>query len=448
MPRSSLRSLHICLATVAITIAALASTHSALASDQIPGAKQTRPVALTNAVIHPVTGPVIERGTLVFSGGRITELGANVQPPNGSEIIDLQGKHVYPGLIEAHTQLGLTEISSTRATVDHTETGFINPSVAAHVAVNPDSELIPVTRANGVLAALTAPTGGLVSGQAAVLQLDGWTWEQMTIKPRAALVIDWPRVSSASRRSFGRTEGSEGERPENPVKQLRDLFTQARAYGKARAANPDAQRYDARLAAIHSVLENHTPLLVHADRLDQINSAVAFAVEQQTPLIIFGGYDAPECAALLRQYNVPVIVSAIHREPLRNHDDYDASFTLPERLRRAGVRFCISGSARSETWNARNLPWHAATAAAYGLPRDEALKSITLYPAQILGVADRLGSLEPGRDATLFVSTGDPLETEPQVTDAWIQGRRVDLSSRHSQLYRKYQEKYRQLAQP
>lgn len=448
MPRSSFRSLHICLATVAITIAALASTHSALASDQIPGAKQTRPVALTNAVIHPVTGPVIERGTLVFSGGRITELGANVQPPNGSEIIDLQGKHVYPGLIEAHTQLGLTEISSTRATVDHTETGFINPSVAAHVAVNPDSELIPVTRANGVLAALTAPTGGLVSGQAAVLQLDGWTWEQMTIKPRAALVIDWPRVSSASRRSFGRTEGSEGERPENPVKQLRDLFTQARAYGKARAANPDAQRYDARLAAIHSVLENHTPLLVHADRLDQINSAVAFAVEQQTPLIIFGGYDAPECAALLRQYNVPVIVSAIHREPLRNHDDYDASFTLPERLRRAGVQFCISGSARSETWNARNLPWHAATAAAYGLPRDEALKSITLYPAQILGVADRLGSLEPGRDATLFVSTGDPLETEPQVTDAWIQGRRVDLSSRHSQLYRKYQEKYRQLAQP
>ncbi|MEY3174524.1 MAG: hypothetical protein RLZZ436_2438 [Planctomycetota bacterium] len=448
MPRSSLRSLHICLATVAITIAALASTHSALASDQIPGAKQTRPVALTNAIIHPVTGPVIERGTLVFSGGRITELGANVQPPNGSEIIDLQGKHVYPGLIEAHTQLGLTEISSTRATVDHTETGFINPSVAAHVAVNPDSELIPVTRANGVLAALTAPTGGLVSGQAAVLQLDGWTWEQMTIKPRAALVIDWPRVSSASRRSFGRTEGSEGERPENPVKQLRDLFTQARAYGKARAANPDAQRYDARLAAIHSVLENHTPLLVHADRLDQINSAVAFAVEQQTPLIIFGGYDAPECAALLRQYNVPVIVSAIHREPLRNHDDYDASFTLPERLRRAGVQFCISGSARSETWNARNLPWHAATAAAYGLPRDEALKSITLYPAQILGVADRLGSLEPGRDATLFVSTGDPLETEPQVTDAWIQGRRVDLSSRHSQLYRKYQEKYRQLAQP
>lgn len=448
MPRILNSRLNYCLMAAAIAITAFTPVQPAMASDQIPGARQTRPVALTNAVIHPVTGPVIERGTLVFTAGRITELGPDVQPPNGAEIIDLQGKHVYPGLIEAHTQLGLTEISSTRATIDHTETGFINPSVAAHVAVNPDSELIPVTRANGVLAALTAPSGGLVSGQAAVLQLDGWTWEQMTLKPRAALVINWPRISAATRRSLTRSDNTEPASDENPVKQLRDLFAQARAYGKARAANPDAQRFDARLAAIHSVLENHTPLLVSADRLDQINSAVAFAVEQQTPLIIFGGYDAPDCAALLRQYNVPVIVSAIHREPLRNHDDYDASFTLPERLRQAGVRFCISGSARSETWNARNLPWHAATAAAYGLPRDEALKAITLYPAQILGVADRLGALEPGRDATLFVSTGDPLETEPQVTNAWIQGRRVDLSSKHSQLYQKYQEKYRQLAQP
>jgi len=448
MPRLLFCRFCFCLTAAAIAVASFSLPLTAAASDQIPGARQKRPVALTNAVIHPITGPVIDRGTLVFTDGRISELGPNVQPPNGAEVIDLQGKHVYPGLIEAHSQLGLTEISSTRATVDHTESGLFNPSVAAHVAVNPDSELIPVTRANGVLAALTAPSGGLISGQAAVLQLDGWTWEQMTLKPRAALVIDWPRISPSPRRSFARSDAPESAPAENPVKQLRDLFTQARAYGKARAANPDAQRFDARLQAIHTVLENHIPLLVHADRLDQINSAVAFAVEQQTPIIIFGGYDAPECAALLKQYNVPVIVSAIHREPLRNHDDYDASFTLPERLRQAGVRFCISGSARSETWNARNLPWHAATAAAYGLPRDEALKSITLYPAQILGVAERLGSLEPARDATLFVSTGDPLETDPQVTNAWIQGRRVDLSSRHSQLYQKYQEKYRQLTQP
>jgi imidazolonepropionase-like amidohydrolase len=424
---------------------AAAIIQPAFGSDQIPGPAQIRPVALTNAVIHTVSGPVIERGTLVFQSGRITELGPQVQPPAGAEIIDLQGRHIYPGLIEAHSQLGLTEISSTRATVDHTETGNINPSVAAHVAVNPDSELIPVTRANGVLVSLTAPSGGLISGRAAVIQLDGWTWEQMTIKPHAALVIQWPRMSS-SRRSFSRAESTETERPEDRVKQLRDLFIQARAYAKARAANPAAQRFDSRLAALQTCIENQTPLLVQADRLDQITSAVAFAVEQKMKLIIFGGYDAAECAPLLKQYDVPVIVSAIHREPLREHDDYDASFTLPERLRQAGVRFCISGSARSETWNARNLPWHAATAAAYGLPRDEALKSITLYPAQILGLQNRLGSLEPGRDATLFVSTGDPLETEPLVTHAWIQGRRVDLSSKHSRLYEKYQEKYRQIA--
>ena len=426
--------------------AALTAPAVAFASDQIPGPAQTRPVALTNAVIHTVAGPVIDRGTLVFNAGRITELGPQVQPPAGAEILDLQGRHIYPGLIEAHSQLGLTEISSTRATVDHTETGLLNPSVNAHVAVNPDSELIPVTRANGVLVALTAPSGGLLSGQAAVIQLDGWTWEQLTIKPHAALVIQWPRISSARRSTFARSDNSDSSPPEDRVKQLRDLFNQARAYGKARAANPLAQRFDSRLAALHKCITSQTPLLVQADRLDQITSAVAFAVEQQMKLIIFGGYDAADCAPLLKQYDVPVIVSAIHREPLREHDDYDASFTLPERLRAAGIRFCISGSARSETWNARNLPWHAATAAAYGLPRDEALKSITLYPAQILGLEDRLGSLQPGRDATLFVSTGDPLETEPQVTEAWIQGRRVDLSSKHSNLYRKYQEKYRQLA--
>ncbi|MEY2725433.1 MAG: hypothetical protein RLZZ458_1300 [Planctomycetota bacterium] len=428
-----------------LPVIAAALIQPTFGSDQIPGPAQVRPVALTNAVIHTVSGPVIERGTLIFQSGRITELGPQIQPPAGAEIIDLQGRHIYPGLIEAHSQLGLTEISSTRATIDHTETGNINPSVAAHVAVNPDSELIPVTRANGVLVSLTAPSGGLISGRAAVIQMDGWTWEQMTIKPHAALVIQWPRISSPGR-SFTRSESSEADRHEDRVKQLRDLFTQARAYAKARASNPSGQRFDSRLAALQSCIDNQTPLLVQADRLDQITSAVAFAVEQKMKLIIFGGYDAAACAPLLRQYDVPVIISAIHREPLREHDDYDASFTLPERLRQAGVRFCISGSARSETWNARNLPWQAATAAAYGLPRDEALKSITLYPAQILGLQNRLGSLEPGRDATLFVSTGDPLETEPTITHAWIQGRRVDLSSKHSRLFEKYQEKYRQLA--
>ena len=408
------------------------------ASDQIPGAPQKKPIALVNGVIHTVAGGVITEGTLVFAEGRITEMGTRLAPPAGAEIIDLNGQHVYPSLIESHSQLGLQELSSTRATLDGSEGGLLNPNVNANVAVNPDSELIPVTRANGVLIAVSAPSGGLVSGQASVMMMDGWTWEAMTLKSAAALVINWPSEP-------GTANGAENRN--SPARQIRDLFAQARQYLKARESDPLRQRFDIRLASLEPVLNGRVPLLINADSVAQIQAAVAFAVEQQLKMILFGGYDAEQCAELLKRYDVPVIISAIHRDPQRDHEDYDAAYTLPERLRRAEVRFCISGSGRAETWNTRNLPYQAATAAAYGLPREEALRSITLYPAQILGVADRVGSLEPGRDATLFVSTGDPLETETQITQAWIQGRKVDLSSRHTQLNAKYLEKYRQLSE-
>ncbi|MEY4186056.1 MAG: hypothetical protein RIT02_1090 [Planctomycetota bacterium] len=429
-----------------LLLAVCLTVQPAFASDQIPGAPQKKPVALVNGVLHTVSGPVIEAGTIVFDNGRITEMGPRMQPPPNADVIDLQGRHVYPGMIESHSQLGLTELSSTRATIDTSETGLLNPNVTAATAVNPDSELIPVTRANGVLVALSAPSGGLVSGKASLLQLDGWTSVDMTLQRESGLVINWP---AAFRSSFFGPPGAggpgAGEAGGSQVQELRNLFTDARAWAKARTASPETQRYDIRLASMQPVLAGKVPLIVAADEAEEIQAAVAFGVEQKLQVIIFGGYDAESCAELLRRYQVPVIVSAVHRDPRNDHDDYDAAYTLPERLRKAGIRFCISGSARSETWNTRNLPYQAATAAAYGLPRDEALKSVTLYPAQILGVADRLGSLEPGRDATIFVSTGDPLETDSQVTHAWIQGRVVDLSSRHTQLAGKYGEKFRRL---
>lgn len=416
------------------------------ASDQIPGAPQKRPIALVNGVIHTVSGAVIPEGTLVFAEGRITEMGTRMAPPSGADVVDLQGKHVYPGLIESHSQLGLQEISSTRSTIDSSEGGLLNPNVSANVSVNPDSELIPVTRANGVLVAVSAPSGGLVSGRAAVMQMDGWTWEAMTLKPAAALVVNWPS-GGPSFRSPAAGADNASENREDSVQSLRSLFRQAKQYLKSRQANPLGQQFDSRLASMEPVLNGQIPLMISADDVAQIQAAVAFGVEQKVKVILFGGYDAEQCAELLKRYDVPVIISAIHRDPRRDHEDYDAAYTLPERLRRAGIRFCISGSGRAESWNTRNLPYQAATAAAYGLPRDEALRSITLYPAQILGVADRVGSLDAGRDATLFVSTGDPLETETQITHAWIQGRKVDLTSRHTQLNSKYLEKYRQLAE-
>lgn len=428
-----------------LLLSACLSVQSALASDQIPGAPQKKPVALVNGVLHTVSGPVIEAGTIVFDNGRITELGPRMQPPPNADVIDLQGRHVYPGMIESHSQLGLTELSSTRATIDTSEVGLLNPNVTAATAVNPDSELIPVTRANGVLVALSAPSGGLVSGKASLLQLDGWTSVDMTLQRESGLVINWPASFRSSFFGPPSAGGAGGEAGGSQVQELRNLFTDARAWSKARTASPETQRYDIRFASMQSVLAGKVPLIVAADEAEEIQAAVAFGVEQKLQVIIFGGYDAESCAELLRRYQVPVIVSAVHRDPRNDHDDYDAAYTLPERLRKAGIRFCISGSARSETWNTRNLPYQAATAAAYGLPRDEALKSVTLYPAQILGVADRLGSLEPSRDATIFVSTGDPLETDSQVTQAWIQGRVVDLNSRHTQLAGKYGEKFRRL---
>lgn len=428
-----------------LLLSACLSVQSALASDQIPGAPQKKPVALVNGVLHTVSGPVIEAGTIVFDNGRITELGPRMQPPPNADVIDLQGRHVYPGMIESHSQLGLTELSSTRATIDTSEVGLLNPNVTAATAVNPDSELIPVTRANGVLVALSAPSGGLVSGKASLLQLDGWTSVDMTLQRESGLVINWPASFRSSFFGPPSAGGAGGEAGGSQVQELRNLFTDARAWSKARTASPETQRYDIRFVSMQSVLAGKVPLIVAADEAEEIQAAVAFGVEQKLQVILFGGYDAESCAELLRRYQVPVIVSAVHRDPRNDHDDYDAAYTLPERLRKAGIRFCISGSARSETWNTRNLPYQAATAAAYGLPRDEALKSVTLYPAQILGVADRLGSLEPGRDATIFVSTGDPLETDSQVTQAWIQGRVVDLNSRHTQLAGKYGEKFRRL---
>jgi len=431
--------------TLTLTLLSAFLTATATASDQIPGAPQRKPIALVNAVVHTLTGPPVEEGTLVFDAGKITEIGSRMTPPAGAEVIDLKGRHVYPSLIEAHSHLGLQEISSTRATIDSAETGSINPNVSAHVSVNPDSELIPVTRANGVLIALSAPTGGLVSGQASVMQMDGWTYEDMILKPNVALVVNWPRMTPFMRRAGGPADDEQNAGRNRAMKDLRDLFDRARTYSKARTANPASQAFDSRLDAMIPVVEGKIPLLIAADRADQIQSAVAFGVEQHVKIIIFGGFDAEMCAELLKRYEVPVIVDAIHKTPRRDHEDYAAAYTLPERLRQAGVKFCISGSGRSESWNTRNLPYQAATASAYGLPYEDALKSVTVYPAEILGIADRAGTLEKGKDATLFVCDGDPLETETQVTAAWIQGRKVDLSSRHTQLFEKYTEKYRQL---
>ncbi|MEM9942954.1 MAG: amidohydrolase family protein, partial [Planctomycetota bacterium] len=303
-------------------------------------------------------------------------------------------------------------------------------------------------RANGVLFALTAPTGGIISGKSAILNLDGWTYEEMSLKDEASMQINWPSqfISPRQRARMDEKEINETKkRQAKNLQLLRKTFEDARLYHAAINSKNSTQAYDSRLNAMGSVLDGSLPVMVRADRASDIQSAIAFAVEQKIKMIILGGYDAVKCDNLLKKYDIPVIVSATHRTPRRRGDAYDAAYSLPERLRKSGIRFCISSTDKSETWNTRTLPYHAAMAVGFGLPKEEALKAVTLYPAQILGVDDRIGSLEIGKDASLIVTTGDPLETTTQTEMAFIEGRKVDLSNRHLRLYKKYQQKYRQL---
>lgn len=445
------RQLCTCVLLTLLCCGTIASRSSA--SPEVPGAPQERAIALVSGTIHPVSGPPIDGGVLLFDKGKIVALGKDITPPANAERVDVSGKHIYPGLIDAYSELGLVEVSSVRGSRDQAETGQINPNVKAQIAFNPDSELIPVARSGGVLVSLSVPTGGLISGQSACMFTDGWTWEDMCLKPGVAMHVTWPQMAPVEAWWMQDAPSTQSQNRDRGLKTIRQAFADARAYHAAKKAQAmqiaSPPPTDVRWEAMLPVLEGKMPLMVEADDIAQIQSAVAFAEQQGVKLIVVGGYDAPLCAELLKKHDVPVIVGGVHRLPKRRSDAYDAPFTVPERLRVAGVKYCIStptsGSSSSGASNARNLPYHAGTAAAYGLPPEEALKAVTLYPAQILGVADRIGSLEVGKDATLIVTTGDPLDTPAQVTAAYFQGRQAQLTDRQKRLWEKYKEKYRRM---
>jgi imidazolonepropionase-like amidohydrolase len=412
------------------------------ASNEVPAPPQNHDVALVGGTVHPIEGDPFE-GSILFSKGKIVAMGKDIEIPSNAQRVDVTGKHVYPGFIDAATDVGLIEIGSIRATRDQSETGQFNPNARAEVAVNPDSELIPVARANGVLLAVTAPEGGVISGTSALIQLDGWTWEDMTVRAPLAMELNWPNMTTVRAWWQRESERDQLRQRDERLRQIQQTFADARAYLTAKKSGSDKVEYDARWEAMIPLLEGKIPLAVNANELQQIQAAVAFAQQERVKLIIVGGADAPLCADLLKKYDVPVILTGTQRLPQRRYSAYDDQFTLPQRLRELGIRYCIAGS-RSASY-VRNLPYQAGMSAAFGLPRGEALKAITLYPAQILGVDDRVGSLEAGKDATFIVTTGDPLETPTQIEQAYIQGRKIELTSRHTRLWEKYKEKYRRL---
>jgi imidazolonepropionase-like amidohydrolase len=412
-------------------------------SRQVPAPPQNHPVVIHAATIHTVSGGVIENGHVVFDRGVITAVSAGAPPRVAGAIVhDAAGLHVYPGLIAAESTLGLVETQSIRETVDHTEIGTLTPEVRAAVAVNPDSDLIPVARAAGILTAGLFPQGGAISGRCSVVRLDGWTWEDLAIDAESGLVVNWPRTEIIT--SWWMQRSEEEQRKENAenLKALATVFDDARAYLAAKDADPKTPT-DLRFEAMRASLRGLKPIFVRASSIGQIESAVAWAVRQNVRLVIVGGEQADQCLPLLRKHNVAVIIRGTHRLPMRRHDAHDQPFALAGRLHEAGVRFAIASG--DEAAHERNLPHHAATASAYGLPRDQALRAITLSAAQILGVGERLGSVEPGKAATIILTNGDPLQITTDVLAAWIDGRQIDLGNRQSALNAKYREKYRQL---
>ncbi len=353
------------------------------ASDEIPAKDQKTPIAIVNAVIHPMSAPVIDKGTIVFEAGLIKAIGTDIEIPANVKQIDAKGKHVYPGLIDAATILGLVEINSIRATVDTSEVGTLNPNVRSWVAFNPDSEIIPVTRSNGILLALTMPQGGLIAGRSAVMQLDGWTWEDMALKTDVGLHIQWPNKLRSKSNSDGGSVDEE-KTGDTTVGDLRGFFAKCREYESAKIAGSFAYE-DLRLESMLPVLHGEVPIFVHADKLGSIESAVAFSVEQNVRMILVGGYDAPHCAPLLRSKKVPVIVTGTYRLPSRDDDGFDDSYTVPERLRKAKIEFCMASRGRFGATGIRNLPYHAATAVAYGLPVEEAEKGLNTLSGEDSG---------------------------------------------------------------
>lgn len=400
---------------------------------------------LTGAMVHTVSGETIPAGQVLIADGKISAVGRTVAA-GGAKQIDLTGLHLYPGMIALNTELGLVEIGAVRATHDEREVGEFTPEVQSWLAVNPDSDLLPVARANGVAHFEPAPQGGVVAGQSGLVALSGWTTEQMTVKKPIALHVYWPaadldttpRERARNRERWKSLEDQDKERREK-IKALDDFFQEAQAYAKASGAAKDSNAFLKVPAweAMLPILRGEVPITVHADDARQIRAAVKWAQTNQFKIILAEARDARKTAGLLASNNIPVIYNHVFTQPVRDSDAYDVHFTAPAVLQKAGVKVAFGLSSYRDSL-VKNLPYDAAQAVAFGLPAEEALKGLTLYPAQIAGVADRLGSIEPGKDATLLITDGDLLDIRTNVKRMWIAGQEVSLESRHTRLYEKY----------
>jgi imidazolonepropionase-like amidohydrolase len=400
---------------------------------QSPKAK-TGTFALTNATIETVTQGTVSNGTVVISNGKITAVGPNVQVPSGAETIDCKGLTIYPGMIDGGTRVGLLEIGSIPTASDVREKGEVIPQMKALTAVNPNATNIPITRISGVTTVLTAPAGGLLPGTASLINLHGYTGDQMSAGFEGVVVI----FPATGRRGFNdrRSEDDIKKATEKSLKLLTDAWDKGVQYHKLDSATKGSGvSYYPEMQTMVRVVRGEIPLLIEVNAQKDIQSALKWVKEKKVKKVIFTGVsEGWREAENIAKANIPVITGPVIAIPSREYDRYDAVYANPGKMKAAGVKVAIR-SQEDGNGNYRNLPYHAGFAAAYGMSKEDALKAITITPAEIFGVSSKLGSIEVGKDATLFVCNGDIFETKTQVSHVFIGGWKIPMQSRQTLLY-------------
>jgi imidazolonepropionase-like amidohydrolase len=402
-------------------------------------------VLLRNGTVHPVSGPEIAGASVLVEDGRITAVGKNVKAPRGVKVVDVKGLHVYPGLVDSGTQIGLSEIGAVRETSDTRELGDFNPQLRALVAVNPATQHVPVVRANGITSVVTGPTGGIISGQVALVHLNGWTWEEMRVRETAALAMQFPvlRIRSGRRSSRDsdapKTFKEAEQRYRENLHKVSTFFEEARRYEKAKAAGLASFRPDVKYETMLPVLKGETPLAVTAVRKREIRAALDFAAKEKLRIILVQPRQVEDFLEEIKEKEIPIVLGPTLDLPLEEDDSYDASYALPVQIHNAGIKFSFASVGNQF---ARNLPYQASMAAAFGLPKDVALKSVTLHAAEIWGADDLVGSIEEGKLGDLIVTDGDPLETRTQIKRIFVAGEEIDpTANKHYELYQKYKDR-------
>jgi hypothetical protein len=411
---------------------------------QTPALPQSKSILIIGATIHTGNGKIIENGAVGFDKGKITLIGnasqRNIIKEQWNEIIDAEGKHVYPGLIAPYVVIGLTEIDAVNASIDYNEVGDYNPNVRSLIAYNAESRIIPTVRYNGVLLTQSTPKGGVISGKSSVFKLDGWNWEDACVKADDGVYLKWPPNYSYAPNEEGKWLFDKNKNHDKQISELDLFFDKCIAYNRSKTKIEN----DVRMDGLKGIINGNENLYIVANAVKDINEAIAFAKSKNIPkIVLVGGEEVAFCLDILKQYNIPVILNRIHGLPPKTDDDIYFYYTLPALLAKNNILYGLSYEGDMEAMGSRNLAFLAGTASAYGLSKEEALQAVSFNTAKILGIDKDYGSLEEGKSATLFISDGDALDMKTnKLTKAFINGAEIELKTHQTELYDKYLKKY------